>query len=301
VSIGIGSSFTLPFDFQLGVAVLHDVLSYCKKASDYLQTEDLDIGTATLAISDLKLQIQQLRTDDKFKTYCEITEAARQRIPLLQGKCETSGCRKTKRKIPKKILDGYTDRFLTGANVEGLHDSLRVDFYFAVIDSVLVNLHARFGERSVLINNGVAALQFGSCGQNVATKLNSIRELAKHYDCNVAESARQYELASGNALLSSGNLTLKAVWKIFNDNDYSRLYNDLAKLLQIAVTLPVTSASAERVHSKLKLVKSVLRSTSGNTRTSELVHLYVEKSKTTALNLAGLVDIFALKPRKLRL
>jgi len=49
------------------------------------------------------------------------------------------------------------------------------------------------------------------------------------------------------------------------------VYGHLAKLLKIAVTLPVTSASAERVHSKLKLVNNALRFTSANDRMSDLV------------------------------
>ncbi len=78
-------------------------------------------------------------------------------------------------------------------------------------------------------------------------------------------------------------------------------YRQLAKLLQIAVTLPVTSASAERVHSKLKLVKSVLRSTSGDARMSGLTEICVEREVAANLGLSQLVDVFALKLRKVLL
>ena len=58
--------------------------------------------------------------------------------------------------------------------------------------------------------------------------------------------------------------------------------------------MPVTSASAEQVHSKLKLVKSALRSTSANDRMSDLVQIYVEHDIASEL-----VSEFALKPKKL--
>ena len=45
------------------------------------------------------------------------------------------------------------------------------------------------------------------------------------------------------------------------------LYSELYKLLEICATIPVTSACNERSHSKLKLIKTETRSTSGDERT----------------------------------
>jgi len=75
------------------------------------------------------------------------------------------------------------------------------------------------------------------------------------------------------------------------------VYTYLAKLLKVAVTVPVTSASAERVHSKLKLVKS----SSANDRMLDLVQIYVEHDIANGLGLSELASEFALKPRKLLL
>jgi hypothetical protein len=63
----------------------------------------------------------------------------------------------------------------------------------------------------------------------------------------------------------------------------------------------VTSASAERVHSKLKLVKTALRSTSDNECMADLIQMYVERKIADGLGLSELVSEFALKPRKLPL
>jgi len=56
-------------------------------------------------------------------------------------------------------------------------------------------------------------------------------------------------------------------------------------------------ASAERVHSKLKLVKTAVRSTSANDRMSDLVQCDIADD----MELGELVSEFALKPRKLLL
>jgi len=79
------------------------------------------------------------------------------------------------------------------------------------------------------------------------------------------------------------------------------VYPELSKVVQIAVTLPVTSASSERVHSKLKLIKTFSRSTSAETRTADLTQIFVEHRHTFALSLDELVNAFALKLRKLLL
>lgn len=72
--------------------------------------------------------------------------------------------------------------------------------------------------------------------------------------------------------------TLKTAWEFFKNNNLSQVYGQLLAnwLLKIAVILPVTSASAERVHKKLKLVKSAMRSTSADLRMSDLIQSYVE-------------------------
>lgn len=76
------------------------------------------------------------------------------------------------------------------------------------------------------------------------------------------------------------------------EHSLTLVYGHLAKLLKIAVTLPVTSASAERVHSKLKLVNTALRFTSANDRMSDLVQIYVDRDIVEGLGLGELVSEF---------
>jgi hypothetical protein len=120
--------------------------------------------------------------------------------------------------------------------------------------------------------------------------------------CRLLET-RQFELAAQNKMLTDRYpKTLKTAWTVFYEHKLTQVYVHLAKLLQLAVTLPVTSASAERVQSKLKLVKTALRSTSANElRMSDLVQIHVERSISDGLGLRELVSEFALKPRKLLL
>ena len=150
---------------------------------------------------------------------------------------------------------------------------------------------------------GVKALQFNIQSQHeVHAAAEAVKKLAESYGLNTSDCATQFELACHNKqLLERQHKTLYSAWACFCDNNLTSSYTELSKLLKIAVTLPVTSASAERVHSKLKLVKSVLRSTSGDARMSDLTEIFVESELSAKIGLSELVDIFALKPRKMLL
>ncbi|KAM7529723.1 hypothetical protein LguiB_033133 [Lonicera macranthoides] len=64
---------------------------------------------------------------------------------------------------------------------------------------------------------------------------------------------------------------------------------------RILLTIPVIVASAERSFSKLKLIKSYLRSTMSQERLNVLAMLSIEKELTLKLNYSNLIETFAAK------
>lgn len=64
---------------------------------------------------------------------------------------------------------------------------------------------------------------------------------------------------------------------------------------KILLTIPVTVASAERSFSKLKLIKTYLRSTMSQERLNGLAMLSIEKEMVEQLDYTKLIDIFASK------
>ena len=71
----------------------------------------------------------------------------------------------------------------------------------------------------------------------------------------------------------------------------------LVKLLQIALTIVVSTASCERSFSALKRIKTYLRSTMTEQRLVDLAVLSVERDLSQQLSLNEVIDEFARKDK----
>ena len=78
------------------------------------------------------------------------------------------------------------------------------------------------------------------------------------------------------------NSCLKCAYKVLlNYSMYSRQYNELFKVYKLLLTIPMTQVTCERVFSKLKIIKTRLRSTLSN---ENLETLLLMQSETDILN-----------------
>ena len=91
---------------------------------------------------------------------------------------------------------------------------------------------------------------------------------------------------------------LPLLLKTFQQSDLESLYQSLHKIIRIAATLPVTTASCERCHSKVKIVNSYLRATMSEGRLENFIIISSERDVASTIELPDLVDQFAIKPRK---
>ncbi|KAK0155352.1 Zinc finger MYM-type protein 1 [Merluccius polli] len=80
-----------------------------------------------------------------------------------------------------------------------------------------------------------------------------------------------------------------------HDNQLQEVYPNLWIALRIALTLPVTVASAERSFSKLKLIKTYLRSSMGQERLSGLAVISINRDVAQKLSYDDLIADFAAR------
>lgn len=78
-------------------------------------------------------------------------------------------------------------------------------------------------------------------------------------------------------------------------------FPNLYKFMQVAITLPVSSATCERSFSTMRRIKNWLRTSMLQQRFSNLSLLNIEKDLLKEINTETILNQFCLKPRKIML
>jgi hypothetical protein len=92
------------------------------------------------------------------------------------------------------------------------------------------------------------------------------------------------------------------VLQFIETSDMSSVFPNLRQLYKIYTIMPVSSASAERSFSRLKLIKSYTRSKMGESRLSDLALLSIERNISENLDFNNVIQTFAnMKSRRKKL
>ena len=82
---------------------------------------------------------------------------------------------------------------------------------------------------------------------------------------------------------------------------HNRIFYRVHKAVKIGATLPVTSASSERSFSALRRIKTYLRTTMSDQRTSDLGVLAINREELSKLAVADVIKRFATKNQRIPL
>ena len=82
---------------------------------------------------------------------------------------------------------------------------------------------------------------------------------------------------------------------------YEGIFSETWKLLNILMALPVGTTSVEQSFSKMKLLKSRLRSRLSDSNFEHLMKIPIEGPQLTNVNFDGILDIFKQQNRRILL
>lgn len=167
-----------------------------------------------------------------------------------------------------------------------------IRIYFPIIDTAIAELKMRFSPDNMNVLMGIKALCPVS---DNFLDFESLSPLAKHYESNLellkiellqlkSIISRKKEISKFSPLTILETLT-------FVDR-YADAFFETMRLLKIAASIPVASAEAERSFSKLRLVKSYLRTTMSTERLSDIIIIAAHKSRAKMIDLDIVVDQF---------
>ena len=130
---------------------------------------------------------------------------------------------------------------------------------------------------------------------NGNTAIAKLAEVYKNDVCcmDVASEYRSFKLVYKDIFpVYNDGLNLKAceILTFLIANDMHVVFPNVSTLYKLFMTLPVSRATAERSFSRLKLIKSYLRSTMSESRFTNLALLSIERELTNNLDFDSVVD-----------
>ncbi|KAK7126225.1 hypothetical protein R3I93_021571 [Phoxinus phoxinus] len=255
------------FEFIFMLVFWNDLLKRTYILSNYLQKESLDVNTAVDLLDSTVAQIRELRTEEAFDSM-ENTARNMAKESDAATKFVEQRVRKRKRHFDEDAEDDQ---------IEDSRRRFKADIYFYILDVFVGQFESRFSDFKKM-----AKLFAVLCPKRFEhpDAEEKMLELARFYseDMPKPEDAVE-EFRSFRALYSElkMDLTTDAVLPFLIANDMDRAYPHLTILHKIYKTLPISSASAERSFSRLRLIKTYLRSCMDEAKLSNLTLLCVER------------------------
>jgi hypothetical protein len=161
-------------------------------------------------------------------------------------------------------------------------ESLKVNFYFETVDSMIAALDLRFSDKVLPLLKSLGCLN-----NPENTNVDALRTLAGYFekDLNVEELLQEYRLfcrVHANTTSTTSQYQhsgIHTIYKAMVKNQQVTIYPNLSKLYQLALTLPVSSASCERSFSALKIIKNRLRTVMTQDRLRDLLIISVNSHR----------------------
>ena len=279
--------------FVACLKIFYRILSLFHGVSKTMQSSTLNIAQSETLIVSMVSALTDLRENawsdiwQEIHSLCDMHEIA---VECNRGDKSSSAKRRRVAKSDSMHLyyECTGNRLSTFAEP---FDALRVDVFLPVLDRIINEMNRRFSTQSLAI---MCSLQSLLCPtSDKFFKFASLTPFLSHYGdkCKVNSSLLKAELLIASEMIkkhredlikkakpgTSITLDLASIIKLLSQN-WSALGN-LLKCIQIAMTIPVTSASCERSFSAMKLVKPCLRNRSGDQRLSDLVTLFTCKDR----------------------
>ena len=182
-------------------------------------------------------------------------------------------------------------QFVTTGTRDNLSTSseYKINLFYPILDTVLSELKTRFASCNLAIMKSIQ-----SCSPHSKSFLdpNSLKPLIEHYRLQFASIEKEIEVAKRTLAGETDQMEFIAdvLLELIPLTD---AFPSLVKLLQIALTVSVSSSQCERSFSALKRIKSYLRSTMTEKRLVDVASLSIERDFASALSLETVIDRFS--------
>jgi hypothetical protein len=268
------------FEFLLSMTIWYDILFAVNTVSKNLQSKDMHIDVAIDQLQGLISYFKNYRKNGFTSAMTSSKEIA--------TKMEIEHVFHEKRIIRRKK---QFNEIVNDETTQSAEESFRIDYFLYIVDQAISSIQSRFEQFQMYENIFGFLFNF--------KKLKSLDDDSLQKKCFNLEGFLKDDI-DGLDLFSE----LKVLTEILQIEESAPIdtLNYIKRLdsfpnasiaYRILLTIPVTVASAERSFSKLKLIKSYLRSTMSQERLNGLAILSIEKEMLKKLEYKNLISNFA--------
>nr|XP_020020706.1 zinc finger MYM-type protein 1-like [Castor canadensis] len=280
------------FEFIFCLKFLYRVLSVTGILSRELQSETIDIFSLSSKVEAILECLSSERNDEYFKTIWDGTEEICKKITSNGFEVEKPSLKK-RRKIQKTVDLGNSDNMFFPTSTE---EQYKINIYYQGLDTVLQNLKLCFSDFDYCKMKQISELLFKWNEPLNEATAKHVQEFYK-LDADIIAELRFYrQYAKLNFDIDYDSINFVSLGYLFIQHG---LYNNIpciSKLLYIALSWPITSASAENLLSTLPRLKTYLFHTMGQEKLSGLALMAIEQELVNKLmepeRLNGIVEKF---------
>jgi hypothetical protein len=294
------------FDFIFYVEVLSDLFKQISILSKFLQSSEIDIITAINIAETTITKLQSIKSTDFEVYYNSSLNVAKLNgvdVPDLNPVLQ----RKKRSRINLDNIDLSTTNTRLRSNYDNIFDiflkEISVKFEKASMDPI-VALHRIIMSTSHEIHDYEKLQVYGDIIDFLQLDLE-LRIWADHKTMNWDRFKKSFAINVNETKKTDTELridNLNHVCKFFNFFNLKSVFPQLFIIFKVYLSIPVSSAEAERSFSCLKRVKTWLRSSCEQKRLSAPSVLNIEREEADKLDLEQSLDEFAkAKNRRLKL
>ncbi|XP_019151881.1 PREDICTED: zinc finger MYM-type protein 1-like [Ipomoea nil] len=276
------------FEFLVAIVIWFHILYRINFVSKYLQSKDMLIDVAFEKIEELISFFEKYRESG----FNDALNSAKE----IAIKMDIDPVFPKRREIRrKKQFDENSNASLEVSL--SAEDSFRVNYFFFIVDQAVVSLKSRFEQFQEY--EKIFGFLFNS------DRLSSLDDMSLKSSCSHLENSLKH---NGHSDINGDELYVELKLRrelyvneklgpieILKDLELFDCYPNAVIAYRILLTIPVTVASAERSFSKLKLLKSYLRSTMSQERLNGLAMISIENDLLDKVDYEELIDEFASK------
>ncbi|CAL9694792.1 unnamed protein product [Knipowitschia caucasica] len=264
-------------EFLMCLLVWYNLLSEINFASKALQAAEVSMDTAIRLIESLKEFVLKYR-DEGFEKSLDIAR----RIAI-----EMHASPEFKERRLRKQKRFHDDNSSTGHHEKEPERHFRCMVFNVIVDTVLQELSDRFTNLDIL------STKFAFIAQMDQMTKAELEESVTKYALTTSDVSRDIiqEIYPASRLLKGHTVVEKLTFLMKENLDL--VFPNLTVALRVFLTMPLTVASAERSFSKLKLIKTYLRSTMSNDRLTQLAVISIESSVARSISFDAILNKWA--------